>query len=103
MGLALQHGSDIRFRPEGQPACKAWRLILPLCLRSEDSTYTRRRARYLSTVPHETSNPIAYFLDCIRNNKPVENPLSSTLNVQVMEILDAARESVRIGRAVELR
>src|SRR6266699_4742244 len=57
----------------------------------------------LSTVPHETSNPIAYFLDCIRNNKPVEDPLSSTLNVQVMEILDAARESVRIGRAVELR
>src|SRR5438445_613563 len=57
----------------------------------------------LSAVPHETSNPIAYFLDCIRNNKPVEDPLSSTLNVQVMEILDAARESVRIGRAVELR
>jgi len=57
----------------------------------------------LSTVPHETSNPIAYFLDCIRNNKPVEDPLSSTLNVQVMEILDAARESARTGRAVELR
>jgi len=57
----------------------------------------------LSTVPHETSNPIAYFLDCIRNNKPVEDPLSSRLNVQVMEILDAARESARTGRAVELR
>src|SRR5437667_12729510 len=57
----------------------------------------------LSAVPHETSNPIAYFLDCIRNNKPVEDPIYSTLNVQVMEILEAARESVRIGRAVELR
>src|SRR2546427_13200796 len=57
----------------------------------------------LSTVPHETSNPIAYFLDCIRNNKPAEDPLSSTLNVQVREILDAARESARIGRAVKLR
>src|SRR2546427_4471945 len=57
----------------------------------------------LSTVPHETSNPIAYFLDCIRNSKPVEDPLSSTLNVQVMEILDAARESIRTRRAVELR
>jgi len=57
----------------------------------------------LSAVPHETSNPIAYFLDCIRNNKPVEDPLSSRLNVQVMEILDAARESARTGRAVELR
>jgi predicted dehydrogenase len=56
-----------------------------------------------TAVSHETSNPIAYFLDCIRNNKPVEDPLSSKLNVQVMEILDAARESVRTGRAAELR
>jgi predicted dehydrogenase len=53
-------------------------------------------------VPRETSNPIAYLLDCIRNRKPVEDPLSSKLNVQVMEILDAARESASTGRAVEL-
>jgi predicted dehydrogenase len=53
--------------------------------------------------PRETSNPVSYFLDCIRNNKPVEDPLSAKLNVQVMEILDAARESVRTGRAQELR
>jgi predicted dehydrogenase len=57
----------------------------------------------LAPVPHETSNPIAYMIDCIRNNKPVEDPLSGKLNVQVMEILDAARESVRTGRAVDLR
>jgi predicted dehydrogenase len=103
MGLALQHGSGIRFRPEGQPACKTWRLILPLCVRSEDATTPEGQPVTLSAVSHETSNPIAYFLDCIRNNKPVEDPLSSKLNVQVMEILDAARESVRTGRAVEVR
>jgi scyllo-inositol 2-dehydrogenase (NADP+) len=57
----------------------------------------------LGPVPHEMSNPIAYMIDCIRNNKPVEEPLSGKLNVQVMEILDAARESVRTGRAVDLR
>src|SRR5438128_5034129 len=57
----------------------------------------------LSAVPHETSNPIAYFLDCIANNKPVEDPLASMLNVQAVEILDAARESARTCRAVELR
>ncbi|HEV2729191.1 MAG TPA: Gfo/Idh/MocA family oxidoreductase [Terriglobales bacterium] len=56
----------------------------------------------LNPVSRETSNPIAYLLDCIRNNKPVEDPLSSKLNVQAMEILDAARESARTGRAVEL-
>jgi predicted dehydrogenase len=43
------------------------------------------------------------MIDCIRNNKPVEDPLSAKLNVQVMEILDAARESVRTGKAVDLR
>lgn len=52
---------------------------------------------------HETSNPISYFVDCIRNNKPIEDPLSMKLNVQVMEILDAARESARTGKQIELR
>ena len=50
-----------------------------------------------------TSNPVAYFVDCIRRDKPIEDPLSARLNVQVMEILDAARESVRTGRKQELR
>jgi predicted dehydrogenase len=53
--------------------------------------------------PQETSNPVSYFVDCIRHNKPIEDPLSATLNVHVVEILDAARESVRSGRAQELR
>jgi predicted dehydrogenase len=57
----------------------------------------------LNPPPHETSNPIAYFIDCIRHDKPIEDPLSKNLNVQVMEILDAARESVRTARAQELR
>lgn len=57
----------------------------------------------LAPVPHEMSNPIAYMIDRIRNNKPVEDPLSGKMNVQVMEILDAARESARTGRAVELK
>src|SRR5258708_11280414 len=25
----------------------------------------------------ETSNPISYFVDCIRNNKPIEDPVSA--------------------------
>jgi predicted dehydrogenase len=50
-----------------------------------------------------TSNPVAYFVDCIRHDKAIEDPLSTRLNVQVMEILDAARESARTGREQELR
>jgi predicted dehydrogenase len=56
----------------------------------------------LDPVSHETSNPISYLVDCIRNSKPIGNPLRANLNVQVMEILDAARESARTGRAVDL-
>jgi predicted dehydrogenase len=56
----------------------------------------------IDPLPHETSNPVAYFLGRIRTNQPIEDPLTAKLNVQVMEILDAARESVRTGRAVEL-
>jgi len=56
----------------------------------------------LGAVEHETSNPIAYFVWCIRNNKPIENPVAPELNVGVCEILDAARESVRTGTSVRL-
>ena len=56
----------------------------------------------LKPVPHETSNPIAYFLYCIRHDQPVENPVAAGLNVGVVEILDAAKESIRTGRAVSL-
>jgi predicted dehydrogenase len=57
----------------------------------------------LTAPQRATSNPIAYFVNCIRHDKPIEDPLSMRLNVQVMEILDAARESARTGRQQELR
>ena len=57
----------------------------------------------LDPLPKQMGNPIAYFVDCIRKNKPIEDPVSSQLNVQVMEILDAARESARTGKPQELR
>jgi len=66
-----------------------------------DSQYPEGKPVTLGTAPHETSNPIAYFVWCIRNDKPIENPVAPELNVGVCEILDAARESVRTGRAVE--
>jgi predicted dehydrogenase len=56
----------------------------------------------LQPVPRETSNPIAYFVYCIRNDKPIEDPVSARLNVGVVEILDAAKESMRTGRAVPM-
>ncbi len=57
----------------------------------------------LAALQGPTSNPIAYFVDCIRKDKSIDDPLSTKLNVQVMEILDAARSSARTGRRQELR
>ena len=54
-------------------------------------------------LPPEKADGIAYFLDCIRNNKPIEDPASAELNVGVNEIIDAAIESIRTGRAVSLK
>ena len=41
-------------------------------------------------VPPEKRNGVAYFLYCIRNNKPIEGPVSAEINVGVNEIIDAA-------------
>lgn len=54
-------------------------------------------------LPREKSNPVSYFVACIRTNKPIEGPVSAELNVQVVEILDAARESLRTGKSQELK
>jgi predicted dehydrogenase len=56
----------------------------------------------LGPLPHEKSDPVSYLVDCIRNNKPIEDPLAAELNVGVVEILDAAKESIRTGKAVSL-
>jgi len=74
-----------------------------LLLRSSGSEALDGERVTLEPVAHDTSNPIAYFTERIRDNKPIEDPLSARLNVQVMEILDAARESARTGRAVTLK
>jgi predicted dehydrogenase len=54
-------------------------------------------------LPPEKMDGIYYFLDCIRNNKPIEDPDSAELNVGVNEIVDAAIESIRTGKAVSLQ
>jgi predicted dehydrogenase len=53
-------------------------------------------------VPPAARNGVAYFLDCIRNNRPIEGPVSPGINVAVNEIIDAAKESIRTGRAVAM-
>ena len=60
------------------------------------------RPETLSPLPLAHSNPIAYLIEAIQQNRPITGLLSARLNVEVNEILDAARESIRTGRPVEM-
>jgi predicted dehydrogenase len=51
-------------------------------------------------LPAEKRNGVAYFLYCLQNNQPIEGPVTSELNVGVNRIIDAAKESIRSGHAV---
>ena len=56
----------------------------------------------LKPLAPERSDPIAFMVNCLRKNKPVEGLVGLPINVDVVEILDAAKQSIRTGRAVRL-
>jgi predicted dehydrogenase len=50
----------------------------------------------------ERSEPVAYMVNLLRNKKEVEGLTALDINVGVVEIIEAAKESVKTGRAVPL-
>lgn len=56
----------------------------------------------LSPLPPARSNPIAYLVEVIQQDRPITGLLSGSLNVEVNEILDAAKESIRTGKSVAM-
>jgi predicted dehydrogenase len=56
----------------------------------------------LDPLPPERSEPIAYMADAIRNKKPLEGLVALDINVDVVEILEAAKRSAATGEAVRL-
>jgi predicted dehydrogenase len=54
------------------------------------------------TLPPERSEPIAYMVNSIRTGKPIEGITALDINVGVVEIIEAAKLSVKTGRAVPL-
>ena len=66
-----------------------------------------RKGRDTSAAPitllaPENAEPIAHMINAIKSGKPLEGMVGIDINVQVIEIIDAAKESVKIGRAVRL-
>jgi predicted dehydrogenase len=56
----------------------------------------------IEPLPPERAEPIAYMISCIRNKKPPEGLVALDINVGVNEIIEAAKMSVKGGKAVSL-
>ena len=63
---------------------------------------TEKKPLELGTLEGARAEPIRYFVDCIRNNKQVEGVISGAFNVNVMQIVEAAKRSVASGMPVNL-
>ena len=57
----------------------------------------------LAPFPPEKADPIAFMVDAMKSNKPIEGITALDINVGVVEIIEAAKESIRTGRAVKLK
>ena len=53
-----------------------------------------------ATLSPENSEPVAYMTSCIRGGSQVSGLTAIDINVEVIRIIDLAKESVKTGRAV---
>lgn len=53
-------------------------------------------------LPPERAEPVAYLVNCLKSQKPIDGLVALDINVDAVEILEAAKESIRTGRAVKL-
>lgn len=57
----------------------------------------------LKPLPEDASEPIAYMVSRIKANQPIEGLTAIDINVDVIRIIDLAKESVRTGKAVKFQ
>ena len=56
----------------------------------------------LDPLPPEKAEPIAYMVNCIETKTAPEGMVALDINVDVVEIMDAAKRSVASGASVAL-
>ena len=56
----------------------------------------------IQPLPPERAEPIAYMIHCIREKKAPEGLVELDINVGVNEIIEAAKQSAKTGKAVSL-
>jgi predicted dehydrogenase len=54
-------------------------------------------------LPPERAEPVAYMVDHVKSGKPLDGLVAIDINVDVIEIIEAAKKSVKTGEAVKLR
>jgi predicted dehydrogenase len=57
----------------------------------------------LDPLPADEAEPVAYMVSRMRSNKPIEGMTAMDINVEVIHIIDLAKESVKTGRAVSVK
>jgi predicted dehydrogenase len=76
-------------------------------LMKKDGSEVRRddktEALDVKPLPASAADPIAYMVDVVQNKKKVTGLTAVEINVDVIEIIDAAKESIKSGRPVKLK
>lgn len=56
----------------------------------------------IDPLPAERAKPVTYMVETLKAGKQIEGMTAMDINVEVIEIIEAAKESVKTGRAVKL-
>ena len=56
----------------------------------------------LTPLAPERAEPIAFMIHTIQSGKPIDGLTALDINVDVVEIIEAAKMSVKTGRAIKL-
>jgi predicted dehydrogenase len=57
----------------------------------------------IDPLPKERASPLAYMANAVQNHQAPEGLVALDINVQVVEIIDAAKASIKSGKAVALK
>jgi len=61
-----------------------------------------RKEAPAGALAEDRREPVSYFVQCLRANKPLDGMVSPEFNVDVMQIVEAARRSAESGKPVSL-
>ena len=64
---------------------------------------TVMEAAKIDPLPKERASPLAYMANAVQTHHAPDGLVALDINVQVVEIIDAAKQSIKTGKAVTLK